>query len=540
MVVTELKPTIKIERGVSDTKPNLGDTIEFTVTITNEGQKVAQNAVYIDEFPSGLQPIYNELISVVNNNVQWAGSIVDEVKFSYKVKVNKKVDFSSIGTLNYQYNGYQGSKDSSAIKIKASESLGVTSDLEASETELYQKVEYTQNFTNKEENVDMRVDRFVLTLDEPLRLTKDIADLTKISDHEYEWKGTLGPGEGVYFELETYSNMIGTHHINYSIDYTINNVKLNKKGSKELKVKADKLKPTIEFAFGDKELESNQKSNVRTLLENKDEKTVYYDIEYNVETDFIGNFKGSVDKVLASTKERIFEKDFYAPWVDSTVTLHINFNGKYRTSANERFIFNISDEFTVEPKKFNSSIIIEQKVPNELKENEKGTVIIKVRNVKNKMLKKLEVKGIVPEYFKVVGNKKHEIENLAKDFDDIVYYYDIIYKPLEEHYNVTSFNTTIKTEASYVESGETYHVSNSSTFTVKKGITTANESVTPTAGEQVVTAGPSENLSEKLQQRIEEKKAEAGEPVVEVTAQPVEEKKSFWQKIKDFFKNLFS
>ena len=92
MVVTELKPTIKIERGVSDTKPNLGDTIEFTVTITNEGQKVAQNAVYIDEFPSGLQPIYNELISVVNNNVQWAGSIVDEVKFSYKVKVNKMVN----------------------------------------------------------------------------------------------------------------------------------------------------------------------------------------------------------------------------------------------------------------------------------------------------------------------------------------------------------------------------------------------------------------------------------------------------------------
>ena len=82
-VLSSISPQVSdltLEKIVSDTTPNVGDTVTFTITVSNTGTSDATSVSVADVVPSGYSGISNAsgTGSIIGNTVSWTGlSIVD-------------------------------------------------------------------------------------------------------------------------------------------------------------------------------------------------------------------------------------------------------------------------------------------------------------------------------------------------------------------------------------------------------------------------------------------------------------------------------
>ncbi|TVZ55679.1 putative repeat protein (TIGR01451 family)/gliding motility-associated-like protein [Lutibacter sp. Hel_I_33_5] len=88
---------LSLAKTVSNSNPNVGDTIDFTLTLSNKGPDNATNVEFVDKLPVGLTYVAssasnNGVYNVAENTLTWSGLNIDTNKsadVTYQVKVNK-------------------------------------------------------------------------------------------------------------------------------------------------------------------------------------------------------------------------------------------------------------------------------------------------------------------------------------------------------------------------------------------------------------------------------------------------------------------
>ncbi len=144
ITVDELIP--EIERSISVSELKEGEEATVTVKLTNPGDKL--QVKYIDPWPKEfivIIPKENTKIYILNNKVIFDRKLFDEEIFTYKVRLIAPVDKEIKATLEYA-----GKKiTSDGLSVKSKNTLGISSDLDPKNPDLFEKTNLTIKVKNE-------------------------------------------------------------------------------------------------------------------------------------------------------------------------------------------------------------------------------------------------------------------------------------------------------------------------------------------------------------------------------------------------------
>ncbi|WP_298524801.1 DUF11 domain-containing protein, partial [uncultured Methanobrevibacter sp.] len=113
-VVTENNTYVNlvIEKMVSNSTPELGDVITWTITVTNNGPDIAENVVITDELPAGLV--------LINSDVYWVFDSIapgESVSVAVKTLVNMSGTIVNVATVTTTSNNTGDDKTNKTINV---------------------------------------------------------------------------------------------------------------------------------------------------------------------------------------------------------------------------------------------------------------------------------------------------------------------------------------------------------------------------------------------------------------------------------------
>ncbi len=250
---------IEVNKTVNNTKPNVGDEITYTITVTNNGPSTAYNVKLSDILPKGVEYISNSTRTGTYNNGLWnIGTMKNgtTVTLNITVKVTKegpRKNYANASTTTKESN-YCNNKDCVWICTKAITDIEVKKTVNNSTLMIGEEITYTINVTNngpsEAKNVTL-IDILPKGIIPVGNVTINWEDrnITDIYKESYNL-GNLASGKSIILTIIAMVNKTGTITNNVTVstitnesDYTNNN------DSATIRVIGTPFRPEIDLAI---------------------------------------------------------------------------------------------------------------------------------------------------------------------------------------------------------------------------------------------------------------------------------------------------
>ncbi len=397
-----MTPEITITRSVSNNLHSVGETAEFQVTITNEGDSDAEDVEFGEEFPKYVDIHYTKGVEIKNNTaVYWKGDLdIGETKdFSYKIKSTNKIDKNIAAYVEY-FDGNQIQKEySSTVRLYAAPILDFDLDLNKEEYEINEDMEFTLSLENDGDS-DVEIEDLDILIPNFIDIEEYDKSFSRINNG-LTWDGTLGENDSEEFEFTFSGHKSGVNFIILSGIY--------KYGGQEYEIKNEKIgylitNEGVELTTSLASIEnvkSNQLLTVFLKVKNKNSFSEIRDVTVRTETD-IAYFEemnyGTVD-----INETIFliNTELQIPIVENTKTYPVKFNVTYETEDGNKYSSTLERKIKVSP--FKQLQIDVSPSSGKVVENKDISISVTVKNEGLDDLEGIYLVAHIPDNFKVKG-----------------------------------------------------------------------------------------------------------------------------------------
>jgi len=204
--IEELVPTI--ERTISATEIKEGGEATVTVKLTNPGENL--RVKYTDSWPKEfmvIAPTENTKFYLLSNKIIFDRKLIGEETFTYKVRLIAPVDKEIKASLEY------GNKKitSDALKIKSKNSLGIDTDLDPKDPDLFERTNFTIKIENAGDSESININYVTIVFPSEVDVLLVDEKLTKKgATYEY-WQEELK--EDISFSFTIRASKLGLHKI---------------------------------------------------------------------------------------------------------------------------------------------------------------------------------------------------------------------------------------------------------------------------------------------------------------------------------------
>ena len=388
VTVSTLGPSIVLTRTFSETAVSIGQYIDVTVTLTNEGEQSARDVTFRDAYPSTFQVSGSQ-----GNTITWSGRITpgDSEHISYKLLALSETEFTSKATATYTASDkLKTVTDSEELSIEKPYSFTAT--LLPKSPKKAQKATYNLTIDNSEGEDPIKVSNLVIETSSQVEILSSSAELKKDGTH-LTYTGTIDKGAHKSLQVQVSSNRVGEHFVATNATIQIGTQRYEESLLSKFGIGITKITPLINISPGNPK--SGDDIKVVVYLENTgDEEISGIDakIDSSLFSEEIIN-----EKVAKGKKEEVLKKTLLAPDVESKTTYTIQIIGSY--TKDQTFTFKASSDVTVHPTEKLLELLHELDKEN-YDPGDSVTIDVQLINLQSTSLDKVSLIEILPNEVK--------------------------------------------------------------------------------------------------------------------------------------------
>ncbi|MCX6707852.1 MAG: hypothetical protein NT001_07005 [Candidatus Woesearchaeota archaeon] len=512
--INSYEQDISVTRTITNSNPLVGEKVNFTVIIKNEGYSNADNITYTDVFPLGINlsvpnkyhydiKVNDRKVTMSNGSVSsmkyivWQGNLKpdESIRFVYEITALKPVEDTLTGRFHYT-KAFKGVDDETTqIAFKADPYFDIYTNIVSPDFEitpgttdprvweeksLIYAGEYVLLVVNLvdryADNSSMNVSDIRFFLPEgvifvkefPLKIYDNASDakssyragdskLERINDHLYRWSGTVLKG-GKFFALKLRAADKGEQNIRVTADVKKDNMPMIQDYSvtKKFSIGRNDIQIESNLKDGDR-FNSGQTVYMTLYVTNPNTYTNFTDMNISYNIPWYENGTKNAGMIKEANYLDIINANVKMPAVTYTTTFKYYVNVSYNTGMGERLNKTFSRTVVVTPPpniqvmhEIGSKVI--QDSGSADIDDKETEIILKVNNRLEKDIESV----LVTEVFDSRLNSMKEISNrvvlLKKGEATEVYKYNI--KPPQSS---RWQNFTLRTYVAYASEGNIFN-----------------------------------------------------------------------------------
>ncbi|MBN1377193.1 hypothetical protein JW949_02565 [Candidatus Woesearchaeota archaeon] len=459
VIIYELKPNIKITREIEKAKLNNEEKTKVTITLENTGEKDASDLIYREEIPTDIFTFKSSSEGSLKGRIIEAS--FDDLKkdntksFYYSIEAKDYGKAKLKGNITYKYEGIKKELSSKAQDIEVVSPYKLEIKATPSKTNIDKLITYSFELENKDPSEDLNFSLEVY-LPDYFNVKSKATSLEYLSSKHLYHSSKIKSGQKTTLEINGQVPYTGDYIIESFVDMNIFDEEMKEEVNKTIIITTNDITPKIDLYK--KTLKSNDKMNLYFSISNKDTANTYYDINYNIYSDFFDEGY-SLDYLLPG-KEQVEHIEITAPEVSEEIVYVIKLEGDYRTKNNEDKTFYTEKKITVKP--LNKSFSIKQEISRKTVPTG-GTIIIQatIENLLDTNLNNVKVRDEFDSSVVLVQGSYENTLNLGKKEKQDAYLYKI---KVPENFTKRAFNIT--TILDYEASGKVYVLTRSTEIKV--------------------------------------------------------------------------
>jgi len=338
---------IELTKTVDKTNPLIGEETKIDLTIKNTGDREATNIIFSDNIPSSFAITDISGCSIEDNNIKWYGSLDKnlEKKCSYKIKALSKTTFNSKASLKYNdgVKLVQLYSDTQTITVPDYQ-LNISIELDKNNTEIGQNINLDITLTNVNNEKDISVELFSITIPYGLKVTTVPRYLNQ-DFNKYFWKGTLSKEESTSFNFKLKGEFVNNYTLRPKASFIINSLRKEIEKPTYINVYTPSL--SIDYRINKAVLRSSEKANIVIEIKNPSTIHSFKDIELVIESELPGIEKitKKLDRLKPLESKKVSDLSFTAPDVEARKEYTINISLNYESDYNQ--VLRLKEEKTV-------------------------------------------------------------------------------------------------------------------------------------------------------------------------------------------------
>ena len=430
ITVEKEQSSVSVTREATSTIANVGDEIEITVTISNEGDD-SVSVMYSEDLPSSVdiqgKPEITKGTSTSSQkstaaDVYWSGVLYEDESATivYTIVID---DYPSSGSditfeeVTFTYEDDTGEYEDTVdtLTISLSDPLTVSFTLESDEDaiSLGTEMEYTVALSN---NLDraITVDSFVLTIPSTVSVSYADTQLDEQEDGIYNWTGSLSSYGEQYFSVFIIPESEGTHTLEadaeYSYTYSSSDAQsYSTSESTSFSIDAADVVPSI--TLSSETFDGGEPIIITYYVNNSDTEISYSNVDITLTSDpsdlfSIVHYVASLPK---NTKTLIKKQNFTAPYSDTALEYEVTMAGDLGGGST----FEESETISINAATFTVPYELTYTVDGSDEENTNMTLVLSLlTTMADKPSKLAVVHTADPEYKKTVSLTTDAIDEL--------------------------------------------------------------------------------------------------------------------------------
>lgn len=419
-----LKPEITIERTITDTSLEVGETSEITIQLENTGDEDATVEFY-DELPRNAKITSVDNAEISGSSIIWEGEIEPDETYeiTYEIKSMGSFDLYTKARAKYFDGLNEVTVFSEQANLVSLEPLEFELSFDKEEYGLNENVNLTIEITNNpEEDVDLNLE---LLLPENVDLVKEPSNFEnlKFSDeisNDTTFLFVLKPKEtantvitlkGDYYYKQKYL-------VEERLDFDLENEGITITSSLEDESEGDSGKP---FKIWVKAKNDNLYSDIKN-------------VKIGVISD-LGIINTTLPFIKVNQTAFLINTEIKAPRLNESKSFPIRLNVTYETEDGKKYSETWSESLIVKPI---STLKIEISGSEEAYENTPIEFTVTLENPTKEDIDKIFVKAAIPKIFKVKGvTSAYTSVNASKSIDALSFTIIPDYVSGQEYYNIT-------------------------------------------------------------------------------------------------------
>ena len=402
--IAYLLPTITIDRALNDDLLYFGRETTGSINIVNEGDYIAKNFTYTDNFPQNAKITLTEgPCKKTNTQITYSAPELDinkAVSCSFKIEPLDVFDLATTAAYSY----YDGTKQTTQYtgKILLKSKSGVTTtDTLVSEANVGDEFEYRIAYVN-DNNIDFNA-KIDMDLPQGVNVVANSGDIfynatnTDIQDPEILQKNGVtsitknitilrGTTKTISVILKSVKpgNMNILRKTTFNAKDKDNNpITLFESNQKIITIDRNDLEILTNFASDDETVESGQKILLEYDLKNSNSDLYFQNININFTSSLFFIESNRIDSIDPLTTKKIFSRAFIIPDVTEQKRFPMVLQITYETKYGEKLKTTVTKYITVKPK---GDIAVTHTINSNDKEIAQGqdsTIITTVKNNRN-------------------------------------------------------------------------------------------------------------------------------------------------------------
>jgi hypothetical protein len=452
-----LAPEISITRTFSDDEVKIGDKIQVSVLITNNGG-YARGIVYNDSFPENMRVVDADEISSAGNSAIWTGNLEagGTTSFAYSILANGSFEGGFVASLSYMKGSTPKTIYSSSLRLKSILPLEIIAAISSTSAYLGEPENLTINITNVgPATITPTVD---ISFDQGIEVSSFPYTFAKIGNYTYRWseeqkKSNLSArnlsSQFVFFFKGIKADPMSiTIRSNYEDLYGFKRNLSDIKRDIIIRNKGIKVRST----FADSQLEPNQIKKLKVWVQNLNPYSPITNVYVKTNTSIAYVNDAYFGVIQPSEQITAADTTFYAPDVARDEGYILLTNVTYQTSDGKNYSEQYKDTLTVRPTP--DVPIIKSPDVGSIRGGEELLISVSVKNPRITELRKVAIAEQIPGEF-IVSGPTEKIVTLRAGETSAIYMFTVKAPKLQ-----TEKEFLINTTLSYSEKdAEEYFIS---------------------------------------------------------------------------------
>jgi hypothetical protein len=452
-----LAPEISITRTFSDDEVIIGDKVQVSVLITNNGG-YARGIVYNDSYPENMRVVDADDITASGNCAIWAGNLEagGTTSFTYSILANGSFEGGFVASLSYMKGNTPKTIYSSSLRLKSILPLEILARISSSSAYLEQPENLTINITNVgPATITPTVE---ISFDPGIEVSSYPYKFAKTGNSTYRWSEELRKvnlsarnisSQFVFFfkgiKADPMSITVKSKYEDiYGVKRNLSDIKrdiiITNKGIK------------VRSTFADSQLEPNQIKKLKVWVQNLNPYSPITNVYVKTNTSIAYVNDAYFGVIQPSEQITAADTTFYAPDVASAEGYLLLANVTYQTADGKNYSEQYKDTLTVRPTP-EVSIITSPEVGS-IKGGEELVISVSVKNPRITELRRVAIAEQIPGEFLVSGPTE-KIVTLRAGETSAIYMFTVTAPKLQ-----TEKEFLINTTLSYSEKdAEEYFIS---------------------------------------------------------------------------------
>lgn len=336
--IYQIKAKLDITHTIEKNNILIDEETTVELTIENTAGITAEDVVASIKIPSSVSVTDTEGCKKTSDSIIFRGEVHSTQirKCTYKIKGLTGNDFNLTADVSY-FDGIERiNTTSETINGKIyNHSLKISSKLNKSKFDIYEKFNFTINVENINDRYDLRITNFNIKVPEKLLIIKKPKEATK-NKGVVSWSGTLAPNENKEFLLELQGNWAANYTVVTEASYKISTFLRSAKKESDIEIDCDC--PYIWHQFSQGIAVPNQRIGLKAFIKNPSSENIFRSvkIEYDTTIPDIQDYSTAYGQIRPLETITIFDSSIITPSLDEIY--HFNITSTYQSANNQIFI----------------------------------------------------------------------------------------------------------------------------------------------------------------------------------------------------------